>query len=151
MSTPEALIRVRASSSDPDNPSVEELRRMVLETRTVAVVGLSRDPTKAARRVPSYMATKGYDLIPVNPFADTLLGKRARASLTEVSEPVDMVVVFRPSHDAGTVVCQAAARPERPVIWLQEGIRNDDAVLPVREAGGRVVQDLCFFKVHRVV
>ncbi|NIT86768.1 MAG: CoA-binding protein, partial [Gemmatimonadetes bacterium] len=72
--------------------------------RTVAVIGLSRSPEKAARRVPSYLAAKGYDVIPVNPRADRLLGRAARDRLEEVDEPVDLVVVFRPSEAAGAFV-----------------------------------------------
>jgi predicted CoA-binding protein len=62
-----------------------------------------------------------------------------------------MVLVFRPSADAGAVVSDAARRPERPAIWLQEGIRADAEAAAARAAGQVVVQDLCAFKVHRAV
>ncbi|MXW08966.1 MAG: CoA-binding protein [Gammaproteobacteria bacterium] len=117
--------------------------------RTIAVIGMSRDPAKAARRVPSYLAAKGYDILPVNPFAARILGKPARKSLAEVTEPVDMVVVFRPSEEAGTHLAEAAARPERPVVWLQEDIRADEAAAEARARGIRVVQDMCTYRVHR--
>jgi predicted CoA-binding protein len=139
------------ASSDPDNPGPDAMVRIIEDTETIAVVGLSRDPVKAARRVPSYMAAKGYEVIPVNPFAERILGKPARASLDDVTEPVDLVLVFRPSDEAGDVVRQAAKRPERPVIWLQEGIRDDDAAREAREQGLTVVQDLCIYKVHRAL
>ena len=142
---------VTGRSSDPGNPEPGVLRDVIERVHTVAVVGLSRDPAKAARRVPSYMATKGYDLIPVNPFADRILGKPARASLAAVDEPVDMVLVFRPSEEAGDVLREAAARPERPVIWLQQGIRNDAAARPARDDGLTVIQDLCFYQAHRAL
>lgn len=115
------------------------------------MVGLSRDPLKAARRVPSYLAAKGFELVPVNPNARSILGKPAHASLSEVVQPVELVVVFRPSEEAGDVVREAASRPERPAIWLQEGIRNDEAASPARESGLTVVQDLCIFKIHRAL
>lgn len=145
------LSHTLGASSDPDNPGPEEMSRIIEETKTVAVVGLSRDPVKAARRVPSYMAAKGYEVIPVNPFAERILGKEARASLDEVVEPVDLVLVFRPSDEAGDVIRQAAKRPERPVIWLQEAIRNDEAAEEARAQGLTVVQDLCIYKVHRAL
>lgn len=139
------------ASDDPHNPGADEMVRIIEDTETIAVVGLSRDPVKAARRVPSYMAAKGYEVIPVNPFAERILGKPARASLDDVTEPVDLVLVFRPSDEAGEVIRQAAKRPERPVIWLQEGIRNDEAASEARAQGLTVVQDLCIYKVHRAL
>lgn len=151
MSVSQELEHLRGRSSDPHNPSAIELTTIVENVRTIAVVGLSRDPTKAARRVPSYMAANGYNVIPVNPFADRILGKVARASLAEVEQPVDLVLVFRPSAGAGGVIDQAASRPERPVIWLQEGIRSDSEADVARAAGLHVIQDLCMYKVHRAV
>jgi predicted CoA-binding protein len=145
------LSRSLDASSDPETPSPERMRSILEGTRTIAVVGLSRDPTKAARRVPSYLAAKGFDVIPVNPHATRILGKPARASLDDVLEPVDMVIVFRPSDEAGGVIRQAAARPERPVIWLQEGLRNDEAANEARVMGLTVIQDLCIYKVHRTL
>ena len=147
----ESLKRLLEASSDPHNPSAERLRRLFESVHRIAVVGLSRDPLKAARRVPSYLAAKGYEIIPVNPFADRILGRRAHAMLSEIDEAVDLVVVFRPSEEAGAVVEAAARRPERPGIWLQEGIRADDAARTARAEGSVVVQDLCTYKVHRAL
>jgi predicted CoA-binding protein len=138
-------------SSDHANPSAERVRRLFESIHRIAVVGLSRDPRKAARRVPSYLAAKGYEVIPVNPFADRILGREAVASLEEVDEPVDLVLVFRPSDQAGAVVEAASARPERPAIWLQEGIRADEEAAAARARGRVVVQDLCAYKVHRAI
>lgn len=138
-------------SSDRDNPSAEQLRDLFDRVKRLAVVGLSRDPAKAARRVPSYLAAKGYEVIPVNPHAERILGRTAYGSLDDVSEAVDMVVVFRPSGEAGGVLRQAAGRAERPAIWLQEGIRADGPADEARTAGLLVVQDLCTYKVHRAL
>lgn len=149
MTEPQVLARVRDESTDPANPPAARLREILQSTRRIAVVGVSRDPTKAARRVPSYLATKGYDLIPVNPHARRILGKVARGSLGEVTEPVDLVLVFRPAEEAAGIVDEASRRPEKPVIWLQEGIRADEAVARARGRGLSVIQDLCIFKAHR--
>jgi len=146
-----ALESVLEESSDPGNPGPDTLHEWVRGSIRIAVVGLSRDPAKAARRVPSYLAAKGADIIPVNPNADRILGKPARDSLAEVVEPVDMVLVFRPSAEAGAVLRDAVARPEDPIAWLQEGIRDDAAAQEARAAGHRVVQDLCIYKVHRAL
>jgi predicted CoA-binding protein len=139
------------SSSDPENPTAEELRDLLDSVERVAVIGLSRFPEKAARRVPSYLAAKGYDIIPVNPRAERLLGKKAYARLSDVPEQVDLVIVFRPSTEAGEFVTEAASRPERPAIWLQEGIRADAEVVAARADGVMAVQDLCVFRVHRAL
>ena len=144
-----ALDVLLQESSDPDNPDAAELLDIVRTVRTIAVVGLSRDPAKVARRVPSYLAAKGYDILPVNPFATRILGRLAKKSIAEVTEPVDMVVIFRPSEEAGTHLAAAAARPERPVVWLQQDIRADKEATEARARGIRVVQDMCMFQVHR--
>jgi len=138
-------------SSDPGNPSPEDLRALFVRIRRIAVVGISRDPAKAARRVPSYLAAKGYDIVPVNPSAGRILGRSAFAKLSDVVDAVDMVVVFRPSAEAAALVVEAASRPERPAIWLQEGILADAAAKEARRQGLLVVQDLCTYKVHRAL
>jgi len=112
-------------------------------------VGLSRDTRKEARRVPSYLAANGIELIPVNPNAERILGRPALDHLDEVEGPVDLVLVFRPSDEAGQVIRDAMKRSEAPAIWLQEGIRDDDAAQEARALGRTVVQDLCIFRVHR--
>lgn len=144
-----ALEAVLASSSDPDNPDLDTIHRVVRDTLRIAVVGISRDPTKPARRIPSYLAAKGAEIVPVNPHAERILGRPAHGSLREVTDPVDMVLVFRPSEQAGAVIRAAMERPERPYIWLQEGIRADADAAAARANGWIVVQDLCIYEVHR--
>jgi predicted CoA-binding protein len=140
-----------AQSSDRENPSAEALRDLFGRIEHIAVVGLSRSPEKAARRVPSYLAAKGYDVIPVNPNAERILGRTAHDRLADVEEPVDLVMIFRPSAEAGTFLAEAAARPEHPAIWLQTGIRADQEAAEARAAGLLVIQDLCAFRVHRAL
>lgn len=145
------LRRLLEASTDEENPSAEELATLLDEVQHIAVVGLSRHIEKAARRVPSYLAAKGFDVIPVNPNADRILGRTSYPTLSEVPGPVDLVVLFRPSEVAGRFVTEAMARPEEPAIWLQAGIRADPEVAAARAAGRTVVQDLCIFRVHRVL
>ncbi len=144
-----ALDVLLRKSSDPNNPDASELLGIVRSVHRIAVVGLSRDPAKVARRVPSYLAAKGYDIVPVNPHATRVFGKPVRRTLADVTEPVDMVLVFRPAGEAGRHLAEAAARPERPVVWLQQDIRSDREAAEARGRGIRVVQDLCLFQVHR--
>jgi predicted CoA-binding protein len=138
-------------SGDPHNPDPEKLKALLERVRTIAVVGISRNPDKAARRVPAYLAAKGYDLIPVNPFVDRILGKEALDSLDEVTHPVDMVLVFRPSKEAAEIAKIAMEREERPVIWLQKEIRADEVAESARAKGITVVQDLCSYEVHKTL
>ncbi|RMH18659.1 MAG: CoA-binding protein [Gemmatimonadetes bacterium] len=143
------LDRLRAQSGDSDNPDAATLRDIVRGVRRIAVVGASRDPTKAARRVPSYLAAKGFEVIPVNPHAERIWGRPVKRSLDEVHEPVDLVLVFRPTGEAAGVARQALARPERPVVWLQEGIFAPEVAAEARAAGVAFVQNLCIYKAHR--
>ena len=147
----DTLARIIAESRDPAKLSPADLRLVVRSTRKIAVVGVSRDPVKAARRVPSYLSTKGFEIIPVNPFAERILGRTARKTLAEVTEPVDMVLIFRPSAEAAALVEEASRRPDKPAIWLQEGILAEEAAAKARAGGVMVVQDLCIFKVHRAL
>lgn len=144
-----ALQAVLDESSDPDNPGLEEIHELVRRTIRIAVVGISRDPAKPARRIPSYLRAKGAEIIPINPRGGQIFGREMVPSLSDVTDPVDMVLIFRPSEVAGEFVDQAAARPGNPIIWLQEGIRSDEAASRAREDGIPVVQDLCIYKVHR--
>ena len=143
------LLALLEESSDPNNPGPDELLKVMLGTTNIAVVGISRDPAKPARRVPSYLAAHGFNIVPVNPNASRILGRTSHARLQDVKEPVDMALLFRPSDQVGPFLQVAAARPEGPVVWLQEGIRSDPEVNEARAAGRVVVQDLCIYRVHR--
>ena len=124
---------------------------LLTDVQHIAVVGLSRNLEKAARRVPSYLAAKGYDVIPVNPSAKRLLGRTSYPSLSEVPHPVDLVLIFRRSEEAGAFVDASVALDDEPAIWLQTGIRAEQEVRAARDAGRLVVQDLCIFRVHRAL
>jgi predicted CoA-binding protein len=138
-------------SGDRDNPGPEQMTKLMESVRTIAVVGISRNPEKPARRVPAYLAAKGYEIIPVNPFVDEILGKKAKDSLEDVAEPVDMVLIFRPSEEAAQVAEAAMRREERPAIWLQKEIRDDQMASMARGLGFTVVQDLCAYEIHKAL
>ena len=140
-----------SQSEDRANPSAEQLRHLLEGACRIAVVGLSRFPEKPARRVPAYLAVKGYEVVPVNPNADRVLGKKAYARLEDVPGPLDIVMIFRPSDQAGAFVRAAAARPEHPAVWLSEGIRVDAEIATARADGITAVQDLCAYKAHRAL
>ena len=139
------------TSSDADNPSAEAIAQLLDDVQHIAVVGLSRNLEKEARRVPSYLAAKGYDVIPVNPYAERLLGRVSYSDLASIPDTVDLVLIFRPSEEAGSFMEAAMARAEQPAIWLQTGIQSPAAVEVARRDGRVVVQDLCIFRVHRTL
>lgn len=120
----------------------DELRE-ILELDTVAVVGCSTSPGKDAHEVPSYLIEQGYDVVPVNPFADEIFGREAFDSLSDVPEGVDVVDVFRPSEEVSGIVDEAIEREDVAVVWTQLGIRDDEAARRAERAGKRVVQDRC--------
>ncbi len=112
------------------------------EARTIAVVGLSRDPAKTAHAVPKALQAFGYRIIPVTPHADELLGERAYASLAEVPVEIDVVEVFRPSEEAPEIARQAVAAGAE-ALWLQQGIVSNEARRIAEEGGLDYAEDQC--------
>jgi uncharacterized protein len=123
--------------------SVARSSRDILQTaRTIAVVGASRDPGKAGGSVPAGLQRRGFRVIPINPYADTLFGEKVYRSLLDVPEKVDIVDVFRPSADAPAIARQAAAIGAK-ALWLQLDIRSDEARRIAEAAGMEYVEDEC--------
>ena len=127
----------------------EATLREILALDRVAVVGCSTTPGKDAHEIPKYLLDQGYDVVPVNPFADEIFGRECYDSLRDVPGAVDIVDVFRPSDEVGDIVDDALARDDDAVIWLQLGIHDDGAVTRAEAAGRRVVQDRCMKPTHR--
>jgi len=109
---------------------------------TIAVVGASRDPSKAGGSVPEGLQRRGFRIIPVNPFADELFGEKAYRSLLDVPEKIDLVDVFRPAKDAPAIARDAATIGAR-ALWLQLDIRSDEARRIAEAAGMDYVEDEC--------
>ncbi|MFC7028354.1 CoA-binding protein [Halomicroarcula sp. GCM10025324] len=126
----------------------DELRE-ILERKRVAVVGCSTTPGKDAHEIPKYLLEQGYDVVPVNPFADEIFGLEAYDSLADVPGEIDIVDVFRPSDEVSDIVDAALERDEDAVIWLQLGIHDDEAVARAEKAGRQVVQDRCMKPTHQ--
>ena len=126
----------------------ETLRRILKEVRTIAMVGASPKWNRPSSFAMKYLQGKGYRVIPVNPgHADKeILGETTYATLAEVPGPVDMVDVFRSSDAALEVVREAVALKDEKgfkVVWMQLGVRNDEAAALAREAGLEVVMNRC--------
>ncbi len=126
--------------------------RDLLGADTIAVVGCSTTEGKAAHDVPAYLQSHGYRIIPINPFADEILGETAYDSLGDVDETIDLVDVFRPSEETPGIVEDVITRHEdrgdAGAVWLQLGIANDDAAAMAEEAGLQFVQDHCIKVEH---
>jgi uncharacterized protein len=125
----------------------ERLARIFAETRTIAVVGASADPSKPAHTIPRYLQGQGYRILPVNPHGGEILGEPVARSLAEVAEPVDVVEVFRPSAETPQVARDAVAAGAK-VLWLQLGIASEEARRVAEAAGLTVVMDRCMGETH---
>jgi predicted CoA-binding protein len=125
--------------ADPQNAVIE---KVLDRTRTIAVVGASRDPRKSAHSIPAMLQREGYRIIPVNPYADVLLGEPVHRTLASIGEPIDLVDVFRPSRDAVAVVKDAIAAGAKAV-WLQQDIVSPEAAALAADAGIDFVEDRC--------
>ena len=128
--------------AEPTNDA--EIRRILTETRTIALVGASPKPDRDSHEVMAFLQSRGYRVIPVNPAVagQTILGERVRASLAEIEDPIDLVDVFRNSEAAGAVADEAIAVKARAV-WMQLGVINEAGAARARKAGLAVVMDRC--------
>ncbi len=125
----------------------DQLKEILMQSRTIAVYGMSRNPAKAAYQVPAALKRYAFRVIPVNPFADEIMGERSYDSLAAIPDEIDIVDVFRPSAEALGVVKEALARHKERgdvrLIWLQLGIRNAEAERLAAAADVPFVQNLC--------
>jgi len=128
----------------------------ILEERTIAVVGLSKDPTKASHSVAKYLKAQGYRIVPINPTVDEVLGAKSYKSLTDIPDELkrelDVVDIFRRSEDIPPIVDEVVEmhrRFGRPAsIWMQLGIVNEAAAKRATAEGLDVVMDRCMMVEH---
>lgn len=128
--------------------SDDDLRRVLQESRVIAVVGASSSEGKPAHDIPAYLAARGYDIVPVNPGSDHILGERTFDDLSDVDRDVDVVEVFRPAEEAPAIARKAVGIGAN-VLWLQEGIVSEEAARIAEEGGLEVVMDQCMGTTHR--
>lgn len=127
--------------------SKETIAKVLEDCKTIAVVGLSSSPSRASYGVASYMRSRGYKVIPVNPNETEVFGDKSYASLADVPGEIDLVDIFRRSSEAGRAVDEAIAIGAKAV-WLQEGVIDQAAAKRAHEAGLLVVMDRCWLKEH---
>ncbi|MDG0812290.1 CoA-binding protein [Cohnella rhizosphaerae] len=125
-----------------ENPGRDEIKRILLETKNIAVVGLSGDPDKTSHMVSAAMQAKGYRIIPVNPKETEILGEKCYKSLADIPDPIDIVNVFRRPEHTPEVAAEAVAVGAK-VLWLQLGIANEEAAAIAANGGLTVIMDRC--------
>ena len=130
-----------------DDHTDEQIRE-ILSMKKVAVIGMSKNSSKAAHYVPKYLSDNGFDITPVNPTTDEIIGKKCYDSVTDIDEEIDIVDVFRPSEEVLPFVKDAIKKKPK-VIWLQEGIHNSEAEELARNAGINIVFNRCMLAEHQ--
>jgi predicted CoA-binding protein len=154
---------------EQDDHTDEQIRD-ILSLKKVAVIGISKSSFKAAHFVPKYLADNGYDITPVNPSSDEILGKKCYDSISEIDEDIEIIDIFRPSDQVLPFVKEAikkkpkviwlqegqvlpfvkeAIKKKPKVIWLQEGIHNSEAEELARKEGIKVVFNRCMLAEHQ--
>ena len=129
------------------NPPNEELRRLLIDAKTIAMVGASSNPEKPSHGIMKRLLAAGYHVIPVNPRETQVLGQKSYPSLEAITEPVDIVDVFRRAEDTPPVADEAAKIGAK-AIWLQLGVSNEEAAERARAAGLAVVMNKCIGATH---
>ncbi len=132
---------------EKDTHSDEEIIE-ILNLKKVVVIGMSKHQEKAAHFVPKYLLENGFDIIPVNPNSDEILNKKCYKEINDIKDDIDIVDVFRPSEDVLPFVKDAIKKNPK-VIWLQEGIHNEEAENLAREHGIDVVFNRCMLAEHQ--
>jgi hypothetical protein len=129
------------------NPSNEEIRELLSQSTTIAVVGLSPKPSRPSYGVANYLKKQNYRIIPVNPGHHEILGEKAYPTLSDIHEKVDIVDIFRRPEQVFPIV-EEAIKIKARAVWMQSGIVNHQAAQKAKEAGLVVVMDKCMYVEH---
>ena len=128
-----------------------DIAKIILKSKTIAVVGASRDPEKASNAIPRYLQNNGYKILPVNPMAsEKILGEKVYAKLTDIDSEIDIVDIFRPSEYTPEIV-REAIKMKPKLIWLQLGIINEEAKKIVEDSGIKFVMNKCLKVEHSLL
>ena len=133
-----------------ENPSKEEMKQLLENAKTIAVVGLSNNEEKTVFQISKIMQEQGYRIIPVNPSVDEVLGEKAYPSLKDIPDQIDIINVFR-RPEYLSKVAEDAAETNCRVFWAQQGIVNEEAFHYLKEKDFTVIMDLCIKVVHSVL
>ncbi len=131
------------------NPSNEQLKQILQESKTIAVVGLSDKEERTSYQISKIMQENGYRIIPVNPMVDEVLGEKSYATLEEIPEKIDIINVFRRSEFLPDIA-RDAINTDCKIFWAQLGVENEEAYQLLKEHDFTVIMDLCIKVVHAV-
>jgi predicted CoA-binding protein len=132
------------------NPSDQELKQLLTDATTIAIVGASANPDKESYGIMQKLQHAGYRVIPVNPRETEILGERSYASLLDVPDRIDIVDVFRRAEDTPPIADDAVTIGAK-VLWLQTGIASEDAAARAKAGGLTVVMDTCIGATHSLL
>ena len=132
------------------NPSDSELRQLLTNASTIAMVGASNNPDRASYGIMQKLQHAGYKVIPVNPRETEVLGERAYPALADIPVPIDIVDVFRRQEDT-PAIADEAVKAGAKAVWLQTGIANEDAAARATRGGLVMVMDACLATVHTLL
>ncbi len=132
------------------NEKNDEIIKILKETKTIAVIGLSPNIQKDSYKVARYMQSAGYKIIPVYPKDEKILGEKVYRSLSDIKEKVDLVDMFRKPAIADEIVDEIKKRNDVKVLWLQQGIVNNEAAKRAKDLGLDVVQNKCIMVEHKM-
>ena len=130
------------------NSNKQEIQEIFNSVNTIAVLGLSPDETKPSHMVAKYLQEQGFKIVPVYPKEDEILGEKVYRSLLEIPFAVDMVDIFRKPDALAMIADACLERADVKVFWAQQGIVNNKAASKARDAGMRVVQNMCSMVEH---
>ena len=133
------------------NSNKQEIKEIFDSVKTIAVLGLSPDETKASHRVAKYLQSVGYKIVPVYPKEETILGEKVYRSLVEIPFAVDMVDIFRKPKALDAVADACIERGDVKVFWAQKEIVNNAAAQKAKDAGMMAVQNMCTMVEHKAL
>jgi predicted CoA-binding protein len=134
---------------EKDSHSDDEIRKFYM-LKNIAVVGMSKNEDKAANYVPKYLIDHGYNVIPVNPNATEILGRRSYPTVSSIPDKIDIVDIFRRSEDVPSVIEEAIKKEGIKVIWMQEGIYSKEAERMAKDKNiSAVVYNRCMMAEHK--
>ena len=131
-----------------DNYSDDDIRD-ILSLKNIAVVGMSKNPEKDAHRIPKYLLDQRYNIIPVNPTADEILGRKCYKSIKDVPGEIDVLNIFRPSEFMPGIVDEVIERGNVKAVWMQLGTGNEQAEKKAEENGIKAVSNRCIMVEHK--
>ena len=133
------------------NSNPEEMKEIFESVKTIAILGLSPDESKASNMVARYLQNAGYKIVPVYPKGDEILGEKVYRSLAEIPFEIDMVDIFRKPAAFDAVADACIERGDVKVFWGQLGLVNNAAAQKAKDAGMKVVQNYCTKLEHRAL